>query len=71
MKLIFNDYIWKVSFVRERKTAENHLWQWLIRTYDSGGCSLSMSWHHRNEEDIKNIGIGLINAFSEIMRERK
>ena len=40
----FQDYVWNVSFVRERNTPENHLWQWLIRTYDSGGVSLSFSW---------------------------
>jgi hypothetical protein len=23
----FNDYVWNVSFVKERNTPENHLWQ--------------------------------------------
>jgi len=66
----FNDYVWNVSFVRERGTAENHLWQWLIRTLDSGGVSLSFSWWRRNEEDMRVIGRRLINVLSEMMAER-
>ena len=66
----FNDYIWNVSFVRERNTPENHLWQWLIRTYNSGGVSLSFSWYQRNEEDIRKIGAHLINAIGAVVSER-
>ena len=66
----FNDYVWNVSFVRERGTAENHLWQWLIRTLDSGGVSLSFSWWRRNEEDMRVIGHRLINVLSEMTAER-
>jgi len=66
----FNDYVWNVSFVRERGTAENHLWQWLIRTLDSGGVSLSFSWWRRTEQDMKVIGRSLIKALDEMMSER-
>lgn len=66
----FNDYVWNVSFVRERSTADNHLWQWLIRTLDSGGVSLSFSWWRRTEEDMRVIGRSLINVLSEMMSER-
>ncbi len=62
----FNDYVWNVSFVRERKTPENHLWQWLIRTHDSGGVSLSISWFRRNVEDMRIIGVKLIEALGEL-----
>ena len=62
----FNDYVWNVSFVRERGTRSNHLWQWLIRTHNSGGVSLSMSWYRRNEEDIRKIGVALIQALGEV-----
>ncbi len=66
----FQDYIWKVSFVRESGTADNHLWQWLIRSFDSGGVSLSFSWHRRTEQDIRTIGRRLIVALGEMMSER-
>lgn len=66
----FQDYVWDVSFVKERDTAENHLWQWLIRTYDSGGVSLSISWHRRSEQEIREIGVHLINAISEVVNEK-
>lgn len=65
----FQDYVWKVSFVQERDTAENHLWQWLIRTFDSGGVSLSFSWYNRSEADIRLIGRRLIVALDEMMTE--
>lgn len=58
----FNNYIWDVSFVNERNTKDNHLWQWLIRTYNSGGVSLSISWYRRNEKDMRQIAFALINA---------
>lgn len=64
------DYVWDVSFVRERGTAENHLWQWLIRTYDSGGVSLSFSWFRRSEEDIRETGRRLIDALGSMMAGR-
>jgi hypothetical protein len=60
----FRDYVWNVSFVRERGTAENHLWQWLIRTLDAGGVSLSISWYRRNESDLKEIAIKILEALS-------
>ena len=66
----FQDYVWDVTFVRERNTPENHLWQWLIRTFDSGGVSLSFSWYRRNEQDLKMIGRSLINILSDMMTER-
>ena len=66
----FQDYVWNVSFVRERSTAENHLWQWLIQTYDSGGVSLSFSWFRRNERDIRRIGRRLIAALDAMMAHR-
>jgi hypothetical protein len=62
----FNDYVWDVSFVRERNTPENHLWKWLIRKYDTGGVSLSISWYRRNEEDMREIGVKLIKALAEL-----
>ncbi|HUU29725.1 MAG TPA: M14 family zinc carboxypeptidase [archaeon] len=58
----YDEYVWDVSFVRDRGTAENHLWQWLIRTFDSGGVSLSISWYRRSEEDIRKIGRELLKA---------
>ena len=58
----FGDYVWNVSFVKERNTPENHLWQWLIRNYNSGGVSLSISWYRRNEKDMRKIGVELIKA---------
>lgn len=58
----FNDYVWNVSFVKDRNKGHNHLWEWLMRTYDSGGVSLSMSWYRRNEKDIREIGIDIIKA---------
>ena len=64
----FQDYIWKVSFVRERGTAENHLWQWLIRTFDSGGVSLSISWYRRNEPELEEIAVEIIKALSHTLR---
>ncbi len=64
-------YIWNVSFVSERKTSDDHLWQWLIRTHDSGGCSLSISWFRRNEEDMRKIGVLLIDAIGAVVREQK
>ena len=67
----FQDYVWNVSFVRERETAENHLWQWLIRTFDSGGVSLSFSWYGRNETNIRQIGRRLITALDSMMEERR
>ena len=66
----FQDYVWNVSFVGERDTADNHLWQWLIRTYDSGGVSLSFSWFRRTEHDIRLIGRRLIAALDGMMSER-
>ena len=66
----FQDYVWKVSFVQERNTAENHLWKWLIRTYDSGGVSLSFSWFRRTEEDVRMIGRRLIVALGAMMSKR-
>jgi Zinc carboxypeptidase len=66
----FQDYVWNVSFVRERGTADNHLWQWLIRSFDSGGVSLSFSWFRRTEEDIRMIGPRLIVALGEMMSKR-
>jgi hypothetical protein len=61
----FNDYIWNVSFVRERGTAENHLWQWLIRTFDSGGVSLSISWYRRSEQDLAVIARRMLAALGD------
>lgn len=60
----FQDYVWNVSFVRERGTAENHLWQWLIRTFDSGGVSLSISWYRRNETELEKVAVELLKALS-------
>jgi hypothetical protein len=60
----FHDYVWNVSFVRERGTAENHLWQWLIREFDSGGVSLSISWYRRNEAELQEIAVELIQALA-------
>lgn len=60
----FRDYVWNVSFVRERGTAENHLWQWLIRTFDSGGVSLSISWYRRDESDIRELAVKILKALS-------
>ena len=67
----FNDYVWNVSFVKERNTPENHLWQWLINQYDSGGVSLSISWYRRNEEDVRNMGIELIKAIAETAKTKE
>jgi len=67
----FQDYVWNVTFVRDRGTAENHLWQWLIRTHDSGGVSLSFSWFRRNEREIREIGRKLIAALDGMMEERQ
>jgi hypothetical protein len=61
---IFQDYVWDVSFVRDRGTAENHLWQWLIRTLDSGGVSLSISWYRRNEAELEGIAVEILKALS-------
>lgn len=66
----FQDYIWDVSYVRDRTTADNHLWQWLIRSFDSGGVSLSFSWFRRSEEDIRMIGRRLIVALGNMMSKR-
>jgi hypothetical protein len=60
----FQDYVWNVSFVRERGTRENHLWQWLIRTFDSGGVSLSISWYWRNEQELEEMAVALVKALS-------
>ena len=60
----FQDYVWNVSFVRERGTAENHLWQWLIREFDSGGVSLSISWYRRNEAELREIAVELVKALA-------
>ena len=60
----FQDYVWNVSFVRERGTADNHLWQWLIRTMDGGGVSLSISWYRRNEADLREIALKILDALS-------
>lgn len=57
-----NDYVWNVSFVKERNTDDNHLWKWLLRTLDSGGVSLSFSWYRRTEADVRAIGPRLIAA---------
>jgi hypothetical protein len=62
----FNNYDWRVSFVKERQLPENHLWQWLISQYNSGGVSLSISWYRRSEDDMREIGIGLIKAIGEL-----
>ncbi|OGF98616.1 MAG: hypothetical protein A2Z86_01115 [Candidatus Glassbacteria bacterium GWA2_58_10] len=66
----FQDYVWNVSFVGEGNTAANHLWQWLIRTHDSGGVSLSFSWYRRTEEDLRLIGRRLLPAVCGMLRER-
>jgi hypothetical protein len=60
----FQDYVWNVSFVRERGTAENHLWQWLIREYNSGGVSLSISWYRRNESELREIAVELVKSLA-------
>lgn len=60
----FNDYIWSVSVVDESQLADNHLWKWLIRTFDSGGVSLSISWYRRNEEDLTKIARMMLDALS-------
>jgi hypothetical protein len=60
----FQDYVWNVSFVRERGTAENHLWQWLIQTFDSGGVSLSISWYRRNEPELVEIAVEILKALA-------
>jgi len=60
----FQDYVWDVSFVKERGTAENHLWQWLIRTLDSGGVSLSISWYRRNESELEEIAVEILKALA-------
>jgi hypothetical protein len=65
----FNDYVWDVSFVRERGTRDNHLWQWLIREFDSGGVSLSISWYRRSEEDMRKIGVELIKAIGKTAKK--
>ena len=62
----FNGYVWNLSFVDERGTAENHLWRWLMRTHGSGGVSLSFSWYRRNEEDLQAIGRKLIEALCDV-----
>lgn len=67
----FNDYVWNVSFVKDRNVPENHLWQWLIKQYDSGGVSLSVSWYRRNQEDMRKIGIGLIKAIGETAKTQE
>ena len=67
----FNDYVWNVSFVKDRNVPENHLWQWLIKQHDSGGVSLSISWYRRNEEDMRKIGIGLIKALGETAKKQE
>ena len=67
----FQDYVWNVSFVPERDTSDNHLWQWLIRTFNSGGVSLSFSWYRRNEPDIRQIGRRLMAALDRMMAERR
>ena len=67
----FQDYVWDVTFVRDRDTADNHLWQWLIRTFDSGGVSLSFTWYRRTERDIRLIGRRLISALDRMMGERR
>ena len=64
----FQDYVWDVSFVRERGTAENHLWQWLIRSFDSGGVSLSISWYRRNETELEGIAVEILKALSHTLR---
>ncbi len=67
----FNDYTWNVSFVQERKTARNHLWQWLIRTHDgSGGVSFSFSWFRRTEQDLNHIGRKLVHALASVAGQR-
>jgi hypothetical protein len=63
----FNDYQWRPSFVKERNVSENHLWQWLLRQYDSGGVSLSISWYRRSEEDMRKIAVRLIQAIGVVM----
>jgi hypothetical protein len=60
----FQGYVWDVSYVRERGTAENHLWQWLIRTLDAGGVSLSISWYRRNEEELEKVAVEILKALS-------
>ena len=67
----FQDYIWDVSMVQDRKMADTHLWQWLLRSYDSGGVSLSFSWFRRSESEIRLIGRRLIAALDQMMSERE
>lgn len=67
----FGEMIWKVSFVRERNTPDNHLWQWLLRTLDTGGVSLSISWYRRHEEDLEMIGKRLLVALADTLSEHK
>ena len=62
----FNDYVWNLSFVDERGTADNHLWRWLVRTHGTGGVSLSFSWYRRNEEDLRAIARKLIEALCDM-----
>ena len=65
----FDGYVWKVSFVEEGTTAENHLWRWLMRTQRSGGVSLSFSWYRRNEEHLRRIARRLIVVLCETAGE--
>lgn len=67
----WQDYVWNVSFLKDRNTPENHLWQWLVRTQGSGGVSLSFSWYRRTEEDVRAIGPDLIRAVDQMMQKRK
>lgn len=67
----WQDYVWNVSFLKDRNTPENHLWQWLVRTLDSGGVSLSFSWYRRTEQNMREIGIGLIHALDQVFQKRK
>jgi len=67
----WQSYVWNVSFLRDRNTPENHLWQWLVRTLNSGGVSLSFSWYQRTEHNMREIGEGLIQALDRLMQTRR
>ena len=66
----WQNYVWNVSFLRDRNTPESHLWKWLVRTLDSGGVSLSFSWYRRTEQNMREIGIDLIQALDRLMQKR-
>lgn len=66
----FQDYVWKVSFVDDRETPDNHLWKWLLHNTDSGGVSLSFSWYRRTETEVRAIGPRLITALDAMTADR-